>query len=296
MRAGYGHAAYAAAMSELGAPLALPKSGGHLLVRSIPATADKDAVGCYPLFVCDDWRSLGDDLRALDGELVSVTLVSDPFAETTPKLLGDAFHRVSEFKQHVIVDLAGDPWSAVSRHHRYYARRALRFITVDEIDALQFLDEWMRLYGHLAESRAIASFHRFSRESFAAQFAVPGIVAFAASIDGVIVGMHLWYVIGDVAYSHLLAVDDRGYQNSASYALYWEALRHLQPRVRWLDLGSGAGMSAAEDGLLRFKRGWSAQTLPVYLCGRIGDAARYARNVEASGEHHYFPAYRSAPH
>ena len=47
-RAGYMHPFYAEALSEFGTPVALPASGGWLLERCLPGTADRDAMGPYP--------------------------------------------------------------------------------------------------------------------------------------------------------------------------------------------------------------------------------------------------------
>jgi hypothetical protein len=119
---------------------------------------------------------------------------------------------------------------------------------------------------------------------------------FKASAEGRIVGLHIWYLHEDVAYGHLGATSPRGYELMASYALYWFAVAHLRTRVRWLDLGAAAGLSDAgpDDGLRRFKAGWSTGVRPAYLCGRVFQPAAYARLVETrgSGATSYFPAYR----
>ncbi len=61
---------------------------------------------------------------------------------------------------------------------------------------------------------------------------------------GEVVGAHFWYVMGDVAVSHLAAFSTAGYDLMASYALHWEALGYFADRVRWLNLGAGAGIEA----------------------------------------------------
>ena len=50
----------------------------------------------------------------------------------------------------------------------------------------------------------------------------------------------------------------------------------------------------AEDGLTRFKRGWTDATRPVFFCGRILDEDKYAALCAARGQGptEYFPAYR----
>ena len=50
---GYRHAAYAAALEDLGRPRRLHEAGAWILERSIGSRSDRDACGCYPLFACD---------------------------------------------------------------------------------------------------------------------------------------------------------------------------------------------------------------------------------------------------
>ena len=51
----------------------MPGCGGSILERPIGALPDRDAMGCYPLFACQDWSRLADDLlllaRTEDGSL-----------------------------------------------------------------------------------------------------------------------------------------------------------------------------------------------------------------------------------
>lgn len=98
-----------------------------------------------------------------------------------------------------------------------------------------------------------------------------------------------------MAYSHLTAFSELGYMLRASYALYWFAIERFSDKVRWIDLGGGAGVRSKDtDGLSTFKRGWSTGTRPAYFCGRIFDRKRYQEIVEAKGVSatDYFPAYR----
>ena len=95
------------------------------------------------------------------------------------------------------------------------------------------------------------------------------MVMFKAESQGAIIGLDLWYVQGEVAYGHLVALNSLGYQLRASYALKWFYSNTL-PTVHWLDLGAAAGTAAeSKDGLSQFKRGWSTGTRTVYFCGRI---------------------------
>ncbi len=159
------------------------------------------------------------------------------------------------------------------------------------------LDHWIRLYDHLIQRHAIHGVQAFSRESFRQQFGVPGLVAFRATDrSGECVGAHLWFVNGDVAYSHLSAANQRGYECSCSYALYTAAVEYFRGKVRWLDLGAGAGTAIKSDGLTKFKEGWSNGSKTALLCGRILDVPLYRMlsSRAAAGRTSYFPAYRQA--
>ena len=293
---GYAHPAYSAALSEFGVPRALPRSGGHVLVRRIPDTPYHDAMGPYPLFACRDWSRLPEDLETVGEDLVSLVLVADPLGNHDDKLLDRCFDVVRPFKEHFVTDLGVPKYAAVSKHHRYYARKALAEVRVEECEEpMRFLDEWAALYANLAERNVLDELRAFSKESFAKQLEVPGMVMFRAVAGEETVGMHLWYVSREVAYSHLAASSGRGYELMAAYALHWFALGRFAGRLAWLDLGAGAGIGEDSGGLSRFKKGWSTETRTAYLCGRTFDREKYTGLSRRNGltETGYFPAYRA---
>jgi len=295
---GYHHPAYALSLAGFGSPRELPRCGGWILERRIPGYTDRDGMGCYPLFVCSDWSALRHDVRDLDGALVSLALVTDPFGSYALSDLEESFDTVTRFKEHFVADLSGGPGAAVSSHHRYYARRALKSVSVEVCkDPPAFLDEWLALYAELVRRHRLRGIKAFSRDAFARQLQVPGLVLFRAVSEGATVGAHLWYVEGDVAYSHLAATSEEGYRLRAPYAIYWRAMEVLFDRnVRWLGIGAGGGTQGqAPTGLTEFKRGWASATRPSYFCTRILDAPRYADVVRDSGARatEYFPAYRA---
>lgn len=302
--AGYQHAAYAQALAEFGHPLPLPRAGGWLLQRKIPASPLKDAVGCYPLLACLDWTELGADLDALaqQSALVSVTAVTDPFGNYEPADLQRAFRDLARsFKEHFVVDLAQAWPRCVSAHHRRNAHRALSQLKVEACAPDNVpdngLDEWTELYGYLMQRHEITGIAAFSRASFARQLQVPGLHVFRARCGTETVGMIWWLRSGERAYYHLAAYAPRGYELKASFALFWESGQFFAAQgVRWLVLGAGAGIQAdAEDGLTRFKRGWASETRTAYLCGRIFNHAAYAALTRTAGvtATDYFPAYRA---
>ena len=294
---GYTHPRYAEALHSFGNPFALPGCEGHLLARSISDTAYQDAMGLYPLFVCPNWKEVGNDLEGVREDWISVTLVVDPFAPSNAALEAQGFDIVQPFKAHWLVDLRVSYEEATSKHHRYYTRRAARDgVEVDRVAPCEEqLEVWTRMYGHLIDRHDITGIQAFSRASFRKQFAVPGLVLFVAKHHGEPVGMHLWYEMGEVAYSHLAACNSTGYDTQASYALHKAAADYFRPRVTWLNLGGGAGTSSDEvDGLARFKKGWATTSAPARLCGRILQPAIYkklTRNHDRQ-DATYFPKYR----
>jgi hypothetical protein len=296
---GYGHPGYAASLAEFGSVQDLRACKGWILKRRIQGASSCDAIGCYPLFACEDWRYLPDDLHALQGKLVSVTLVADPFGNYDETLLRVCFpDTLIPFKEHFVIDLNRPLYSLVSEHHRRYASKALQTVTVERCEhPTLILDEWINLYQNLIERHRIRGIAAFSRNSFEQQLRVPGMVAFRASVQETTAGMLLWFVQGDRAYYHLGAYESRGYEHHASFALFWIALKYFAGiGLHWINLGANPGMSDnQQNGLARFKQGWSTGTRTAYLCGRICNPVQYrelaaARQPAGTG---YFPAYRA---
>lgn len=297
---GYASAEYAEALGEFGRPRRLPRSGGWILERPIP-TRDgwRDAIGCYPICACADWSLLRADLDAIGDDLVSLVLVADPFGSHSNEDLRVAFPDLCvAYKQHFVVDLDKPLAEIVSPHHARNVRRASQAVVVERCARpAEHLADWVRLYGVLVERHAITGVSAFSAASFAAQLRVPGLTAFRALRDGAVVGMILWLIAGDVGYYHLAAYSMEGYDLRASFALFAESIRYFHDKLRWLNLGAGAGAhGAGHDGLARFKQGWSTGTRAAYLCGRVFDRDRYAALAAAmpaaEGTSSYFPAYR----
>lgn len=295
---GYLHPMYAESLAEFGIPRELPRSKAWILERQIPDSPYHDAMGCYPLFACQDWSQLCADLEDLVGELVSLALVAVPFGKDEITSLRDCFRDVAiPFKQHFIVDLGRPLETFIHPHHRRYARKARRELYVERCaEPLNFLEAWIALYSTLVEKHRITGIAVFSKESFAKQLAVPGIVAFRAVHNEATVGMLLWYVQGNVAYYHLGAYNARGYELRASFALFSYSIEYFARHgFGWLNLGGGAGASAnGTSGLSRFKEGWSNGTRTAYFCGRVLDQKKYQEIINAKSipATDYFPAYR----
>lgn len=297
MLTGYAHPEYARSLAEFGTPRELPLCGGWILERQIPGFPYRDAMGCYPLFSCQDWSQFHADLEGLGNGLVTLALVTDSFGAFDVAYLQRCFDVVISFKEHFVVNLRYPINDIVSKHHRYYARKGLKKVHIETChDPTQFLDDWVNLYADLIQRHNLKGIKAFSKMAFAKQLSIPGMVMFRAVSQDVTVGLDLWYVQGEVAYSHLAAYSPVGYKLRTSYALKWHLLHYFADKVRWLDLGGGAGIqSNSTDGLSRFKEGWSTGTRTTYFCGRVFDHKRYTKIVKAKGvlDTDYFPAYRN---
>jgi hypothetical protein len=296
---GYAHPAYAAAVADGRVLRRLPRSGGALIEREIGDEGYRDAMGPYPIFACADWSGLDQDLSELADHLVSVAVVADPFGEWTEDILRACFPDVLvRFKEHFVVRLGADPLGHLRAHHRRNIAAGRRGVEVEMVDDLAgFAAEWEALYRRLVVRHRIRGLSDFSARSLTAQLLVPGMVALRArrSRDEETVGACLWYEHGDVAYYHLAAYAPAGYELRASYALFAGALELFAARgLAWASLGAGAGVDAGgvpEDGLSRFKRGWSTGTRVAWFGGRILRPDVYDR-LAGPSRGRWFPAYR----
>ena len=293
---GYLHPDYAASLAEFGAPLELPQCRGWLLKRKIPNSSYYDAMGCYPLFVCQNWSRLHSDLENIGDHLISLSLVTDPFGDYNEAYLNQCFDMVVPFKDHYIIDLHSSIKRTISKHHKYYARKALKNIQVEICpDPTQFANEWVTLYNALINRHNIQDFRKFSEKTLTKQLSIPGMVMFRAECQGTMVGAFIWFVQGETGYAHLISFSEAGFKLGASYALVWSAIEYFFDKIRWLDIGAGSGIvNNTSDGLNFFKRGWSNGIRTVYFCGRIFDYGKYQEIVKKKGipETDYFPAYR----
>jgi len=294
---GYLHPLYAASFAEFGTPSELPECGGWILERKILGFPYRDAMGCYPLFACKDWTHLSEDIKKLEGDLVSLSMVTDPFGNYDTNLLRKCFQDiVYPYKEHFIVDLHYPINSIVSKHHGDYARKALKVMTVELcLEPSRYINDWVNLYSVLIARHDIKGIARISLEAFSKQLDVPGIVVFRAVHEGDTVGMVLWYTYEDRSYPFLGAYSSLGYELHSSYALLWFAIDYFKNKVQWLDLGASAGVkNITSDGLAQFKKGWSTGTRTVYFCGRILNPKRYKEILltKQIASNDYFPAYR----
>jgi hypothetical protein len=299
---GYLHPDYADSLAEFGHPRELSACGGWVLVRPIPDFDARDAMGCYPLFVCQDFMKIHDDLEKLKNDLVSLVLVTDPFADIEPQYLMEHFDLAKPFKRHLITTLHNNLELSINKHHRYYARKSLRDLDVEIVaQPEEMLDAWCELYQNLIARHNITGIQAFSRACFERQLRLPGLVMIAGRVKSTneVVGIHLVINQGEFSYSHLAAFSENGYKISAAYGIYWETLNYLKAtNCQYFDLGAMPGLQDdSGDGLSRFKKGWSDNSRLVYLCGKIfnmGQMDLLIKNNSSITKADYFPPYRAS--
>lgn len=297
---GYEHPGYAASLSEFGTIMRLPRSEGWAVRRPIADSLQHDLIGPYPLFFCKNWQELPGDLADLAGKAVSFAMVTSPFENLQPEFLKSFLEVVLPFKKHFVAELSKPIETFVSKSHQGTVRRALRKVEVSLCpDPPALLREWVTLYRNLARRHRIEGIRAFSERAFSQQLSIPGLFAFEAReiATGGIVGLDLWYLQRDIAYGHLAAFSARGYELRASYATKWHVLNYFSDKARFVNLGAAAGAggeTSADDGLAKFKRGWSTDTRTNFFCGKILDPVAYAtlvreRNAASVSS---FPGYR----
>lgn len=293
---GYLNPLYAQSFSEIGEPLYLPKSKGWLIKRQIPGSYYFDAMGPYPLFFCENWDSLAEDINSLKDQIVAISLVIGPFQSFSKKTYQEYFDIFYEYKNHFILDTTIPLKDVISTGRRTTARRALRNIDIDIMIAPDInLDEWDHLYTQLIRRHAITGMQTFSRKSFEKQIAIQDAHFFRATHQNKIVGGSIFYIQNDVSYYHLSALTDKGYELRAGYALMWVAINYLAKKTRWIAFGGGTGSAESKtNGLAEFKMGWASSTQKSYFCGKIVDREIYTQLIRDKDalETHWFPAYR----
>jgi hypothetical protein len=294
---GYHHPDYACSLAEFGEPFKIKNCEGWILKRFIPGFQYQDAMSCYPLFSCRDWSKLCLDLEEIANDLVTLTMVIDPFADADYRHLKNCFDIIRPFKSHYIVNLSKNWEDKIDRRHKQKIKKALNEIEIEVChEPIRYIDEWAFLYDNLIQRHKIDGIRAFSKECFRKQLSIPGMFLIIGKLHKEIIGGNLVLMRDKVAYDHLAAFSPLSYQVNAAYGIFWNTFKFLAEQgIQYLDIGGVAGTEAGKKcGLDQFKRGWTKDTQQVYLCGRIFNSAVYEKICREKGisETVYFPAYR----
>ena len=230
----------------------------------------------------------------MDGRLVSVVLVTDPFGPVN-RMSSRALSTTDWCVTRIITSSIwrSRSWNRPVAHHRRNARKALDRLTVEELaNPMPYLDTWCK---PVRGADRPASRHRN-------QLAFQGRRSpHSSQCQGWSRSARWTMILKRWEWSSGTARDTSritiwllilhgAISEKASYALFWTAAEQLRGRVRWLSLGAGAGATGeAPDGLTRFKRGLvaaHASGLPGPACGLPGalsqSSAATARTTDSS--------------
>jgi hypothetical protein len=283
---------YAKSLDHIGTPFAVPEWCAHVLLRPTPDGSRRDATGPYPLTVIAPESDVAAGLERLaSAGLVSAVVVVDDRLRPSMAVLTSAFDEVRPFKSHHLYDRGLGPL-VYGKHHRYELKRALARVTTAEIALADHLEAWEGLYAQLAVRREVDGLHAFPPAYHAALARLPGLRAFGAFVEDRLVAAHLFITHEGYAISHLAASSSEGYETRAAYAVNDFAVVALF-NCEVINFGGGAGVvDDPENGLVRFKKGFSNSAAPSWLCCKVLDRPAYealSAGYDASG---FFPAYR----
>ena len=291
----YGSDSYCSTLTHLGAKVSLPEAGGSVLRRPIEGSKMTDLGGPYPWAGFKDWSAVGRELDEIEG-VVSASVVVAPTSTVAVSTLREQFpDHLVDFKTHFLVDLTGDYEASRSSHHRRKARRCRPGLEVRVLKPTAPIEaRWVELYALLRSRHQIRGGAAFSDASLVAQLHLPAITHFGATVGDRIVGIVSFIREGPVAAYHLGAYDATGYELEAAYALFPYAFATLADAgVELVNLGGGAGTEVAEeDGLARFKRGWSTHTGVARIGGRVLNREAFTK-LGGAATSRFWPPYRA---
>lgn len=290
---GYLDTTYIQSLSGIGKPRLLTHSQGWILERSIAGTPYYDAMGTYPIFQCHNWQGLPDDLETLrSSQLVSLVITTDPMLDKRHHNIFRHFDIARQFKTHYLTDLEVPYEHAVSRHHRYYVRKAGKLLELDiPENPLLHVEEWYSLYSQLMKRHECNDIRNFSSKSFRQLLSMSGVTLFRALHKGETVGTQIAVKCSDTVHLHLAAFSEIGYKTGASYFLDATAIDYFRHHAQYINFGGGVGVSS---GLTQYKQGWSTEQRMTYLLGANLSPYIYDEltvNYTESARN-YFPLYR----
>ena len=292
----YGRLVYGETLGHIGYPIDVPEWGCCVIARAVN-TIRNDCSGAYPITPMRadaDIQGGLERLRKLG--FVSVVLVLDDFHRPNLENICSAFSYVREFKSHYVNRRLAEP-HLYSKNHRYEIKRALRTVRTGLLDLSFYEQDWNRLYDFLGTRHKLGSLHRFSPDHISKIATIDGFLGFGAWLDDELVSAHIWVSHASVAQSHLAASNALGYKSKAAYALNAAALEHFRD-CELLNFGGGSGIADDhDDGLVRFKRGFTNDVARSFICGAVLNHVLYDelnQQFDTQGIDGFFPSYRCA--
>lgn len=279
---------YANSLSHWGKPLYVPSWDTYVICRSLPNDCF-DVYGTYPLTILKPNVPLAQGLDFLKSKgAISLTLVLDDFHRPDLKSFQGDFSLVNPYKNHFLyTPHAGQNFTP---HHRYEIKKATAQLDVQVFSLKDHLNEWLALYENLIAHRELKGVQAFDANHAVCLSDLSGVVAVGAWHHGNLVSAHIWVHHEKRVHSHLAASNARGYELGAAYAVNAFSLNYFQDSTL-VNLGGSAGVGE-QDGLYRFKKGFSNAHALSHICGAILDQDAYKKLSEKLPESSFFPRYR----
>lgn len=287
----YATPAYARSLAHWGEALFVPGWETPVIVRD----GGLDAAGMYPIAILSEKADIAGGLDYLRRQgLVSVVLVLDDFHRPPPERLKAHFPILRPFKAHHVFNREKGA-IVYDTHHKRALKKSQAQVEVSVMDLKKDARRWQALYDGLIAQMHLSGLHAFPLAHTEAIADIPGITAIGAWQGGELVSCHIWAHDENTAHSHLVASNDKGYDSRAGFAVNDFSIGYFKD-ARILNFGGGAGNAVGEDdGLARFKRGFSNAEAQSYICGAILDKERYEA-LSKGRETAFFPAYRAPSH
>ena len=289
---------FAKSLFHIGEHLFVPSWNIYVLKRQILINGDVvgyDATGVYPITILSSSSNIESGLKFLrDAGLISIVMVLDDFHRPEMNIVNSHFSLSKKLKTHYVFDPSRSP-IIYDKHHRYELRQAHKNIRTEIIDLSHYMDQWISLYASLSDKHHLKGTHDFPLEHFKALSEINGVVTFGAFLDNQLVSCHIWVEYEGFAHSHLAASNEKGYIARAAYALNDFALNHFK-NYSIVNFGGGAGLNDEENGLSKFKKGFSNRESDAIICGAILDQSKYDSLVTLNRglpNTNFFPAYRA---
>lgn len=289
----YDTAAYAATLSHLGMPFAVPGWQGCLLRCTIPAATNVfDAISVWPYCSPPDSSQLPALRALLQAEgLVTLRAFCRPEVQLSTEPFQQAGFELSLLKEHFVFDSTFDeqPQSAKTRAN---IRRGQRLWQIELVSLADHQHTIAAYHEQLLQKKQFSAIAALPPTHFAALADVPAVQVLGAfdkeGLGAALITVHSAKSI----HFHVVVGAERAYRNCAFYALYQEAITRWAPS-HTLYLG-GAPSSPNGQGIARFKSRFSNRCVPVYMLQTVLNPALCQQLVRSRPlrRSNWFPPYR----
>lgn len=287
----YDSTEYAETLKHIGHPMSIPGLPWPILIRDIPGTRCKDAVGPWPYGSSMEPSGLVEAIpRMKELGLVTLTACVRPDCSIKAEIHNHVGIETKLLKSHYLYDSTKPPphWSSKTRANIAKGGRAW------VIKDLDLRHEWPTVacfHERLASRISFSPMTHLPSAHFQLLANVPGVIGLGAWDNDGLGAALIAVQAGDRVHFHALTGDDRAYRKQAFYALFQVAI-HQWGKDRILHLG-GVPHASNGPGIAHFKGRFSNGRIPVYMTTLVIDPIAYTRLISRLGRFPFSPPYRS---